>query len=153
MINIIAAIGNNLALGKDNKLIFDIPEDLQYFKKVTTGKTVVMGRKTYESIGKALPNRKNIVLTRQNIDIDDVEIVHNVDEILNRQDEIFIIGGEEIYKLFIPYADNIYLTEIDAEAEADSFFPDFDKNLYQKEIIKQNCYNGLNYTFVIYKRK
>ena len=152
MINLIAAVGKNLELGLNNKLIWNIPEDLQYFKKLTTGKTVVMGRKTYESIGRPLPNRNNIVLTRKESNIEGVNTVKNYEEILNVEEEIFIIGGESIYELFLPYADNIYLTEIDDVHEADSYFPYFDKELYEKEIIKESSYNGLNYSFVIYKR-
>ncbi|MBQ6546537.1 MAG: dihydrofolate reductase [Bacilli bacterium] len=152
MINIIAAVGKNLELGLNNKLIWNIPEDLKYFKDVTTGKTVVMGRKTYESIGRPLPNRNNIVLTRKDIAIEGVNIVKNYEEILNLEDETFIIGGESIYELFLPYADNLYLTEIDDSHEADSYFPYFDKELYEKEVIRDSSYNDINYSFVVYKR-
>ena len=135
MINLIAAVGKNFELGLGNKLIWNIPEDLQYFKELTTGKTVVMGRKTYESIGKALPNRENIVLSTKKILMDNVIVINNYKDILNIKKDIFIIGGESIYKLFLSYADNIYLTEIDDEKDADSYFPVFDKNLYEKEIV------------------
>lgn len=153
MINLIAAVGTNLELGKNNKLIWHIPNDLKYFKDVTLNKTVVMGRKTYESIGRALPNRKNIVLSRQNIKIDNVEIVNDINKILRINEDVFIIGGESIYKEFIPYADNIYLTEIEDSKEADSFFPQFDKNLYNKEIIRKEAYNNIEYSFTVYRRK
>ena len=153
MINIIAAVGKNLELGKDNKLIFAIPEDLKYFKEVTTGKTVVMGYNTYKSIGKALPERKNIVLTKKDIILDNVFVCNDYEDILSLKEEVFVIGGEQIYKLFLPYADNLYLTEIDKTEEADTFFPEFDKSLYDKETIKENSYNNLNYKFVIYKRR
>lgn len=152
MINLIAAVGKNLELGLNNKLIWNIPEDLQYFKEVTNDKTVVMGRKTYESIGRPLPNRNNIVLTKKDIKIDGVNIVKNYEKILNMDGEIFIIGGESIYELFLPYADKIYLTEIEDSHEADSYFPYFDKELYAKEVIRESSYNGLNYSFVVYKR-
>ena len=152
MISIIAAIGKNYELGLNNKLLWHIPNDLKYFKELTTGKTVVMGRKTYESIGKPLPNRENIVLTRQNIEIDNVNVVNDYKKILDLED-VFIIGGEQIYKLFLPYADNIYLTEIAENKEADSYFPIFDKSLYTKEIIETNSYNDINYSFVIYRKK
>ena len=152
MINIIAAVGKNLELGKDNKLIWYIPEDLKYFKEVTTKKTVVMGRRTYESIGKPLPNRKNIVLTKQNIKIDNVTIIHDYKEIINEQEDVFIIGGETVYKLFLPLTDNIYLTEIEEVSEADSYFPIFDKKEYKKEIIKKGEFNNINYSFVVYKK-
>ena len=130
MINIIAAVGKNLELGLDNKLIWNIPEDLQYFKQMTTNKTVVMGRKTYESIGRPLPNRNNVVLTRKDIKIDGINTIKNYEEVLSMNDEVFIIGGESIYELFLPYADNLYLTEIDGSHEADTYFPYFDKELY-----------------------
>ena len=153
MINIIAAIGKNNELGKDNKLVFNVPEDLKYFKEITTNKTVVMGYNTYKSIGKALPNRTNIVLTKKDIILDDVFICNNYKDILSINEDIFIIGGESIYKLFLPYADNLYLTEIDKEVDADTFFPKFNKNLYDKEIIKENSFNNLKYKFVVYKRR
>lgn len=153
MINIIAAIGKNNELGKDNKLIFNIPEDLKYFKEMTTGKTVVMGRKTYESIGKALPNRKNIVLTRKSIELEDAFVCNDYEDILSLDEDVFIIGGESIYKIFLPYTNSLYLTEIDEKADADSYFPDFNKNLYDKEIIKNSSFNDLNYSFVIYRKK
>ena len=153
MINIIAAVGKNLEIGKDNKLLWRIPNDQKYFKETTINKTVVMGRKTYESMGKPLKNRKNIVLTRGKLNIDNVEIVNNYKEILNREEEIFIIGGEQIYKKFLPYADNLYLTEINASQEADTYFPEFDKGLYEKEVLKTEEYNDIEYSFVIYRKK
>ncbi len=153
MINIIAAVGKNLELGKDNKLIWNIPNDLKYFKEKTQNKTVVMGRKTYESIGKPLKNRKNIVLTRQNINIDNVETVNNYQELLKTNEDVFIIGGEQIYKMFLPYADNIYLTEINDSKDADSYFPEFNKDLYEKEVIREEKYNDLKYKFVVYRKK
>ena len=152
MINIIAAIGKNLELGKDNKLIWHIPEDLKYFKEVTTNKTVVMGRKTYESIGRPLPNRKNIVLTKQNKRIDNVTIIHDYKDLLDKQEDIFIIGGETVYKLFLPLAENIYLTEIEESSDADSYFPYFNKKEYKKEIIKISEFNNIKYSFVVYKK-
>ena len=120
MFSIIVAIGKNNEIGKKNKLIWHIPEDLKNFKKITTGKTVVMGRKTHESIGKALPNRKNIILTRNfNIKHDENIEVYNdlenfIDKYKNNNEEIFIIGGEEIYKQFIDkdLIDYLYISEI-----------------------------------------
>lgn len=154
MINIIAAVGKNLELGKNNDLIWHLPNDLKYFKNLTLGKTVVMGRNTYNSIGKALSDRKNIVLTKQNIDIKDCIVMHDYNDILTMNDEIFIIGGESIYKIFITHADNLYLTEIDAECfDADTYFPSFDKSLYDKEIIRNEEYNNLNYSYVRYRKK
>ena len=154
MINLVAAVGKNLELGKNGKLIFHIPNDLKYFKDLTLGHTVVMGRRTLESIGKALENRENIVITRKDIEMDNVVVVHDYKELLGLEKELFIIGGESIYKLFLPYADNIYLTEINATCEdADTYFPKFDKDLYDKENIKDETYGDLNYSFVRYRKK
>ena len=154
MIDIIAAVGKNLELGKDNKLIWNIPDDLKYFKKVTFGKTVVMGRKTYESIGGSLPDRINIVLSKQSIDLDNILVVKDYHDILNMDEDIFIIGGESIYKLFLPFADNLYLTEIEDEClDADTYFPSFNKDSYDREVIKNESYNNLNYSYVRYRKK
>ena len=155
IINIIAAVGKNLELGKDNKLIWSIKEDLIYFKEKTLGKTVVMGKNTFYSIGKALPGRNNIVLTSGDIDVDNIKVLHDYKEVFSlEEDEIYIIGGESIYRLFLPYADNLYLTEIDEEDTlADSYFPYFDKEDYIKEIIRDSSSNDLNYSFVRYRKK
>lgn len=152
MISIIAAVGKNLELGKDNKLLWNIPEDMKYFRKTTDGKTVVMGRKTFESIGKALPNRKNIVLSTQNIDLDSVIVVNDYRDILSLDEDIFIIGGSQIYSLFLPYADKLYLTEIAEGKECDSYFPVFDKSLYYRKVIRESSYNDIDYSFVIYEK-
>lgn len=129
MISLIVAMSSNSVIGKDNKLPWSIPEDLRYFKDITTGHTVIMGRKTYESIGKALPNRRNIILT-QNRDFlaEGCTVVHSVNEVwqlFNREEEIFVIGGSEIYHLFLPFASKLYITQIHAEIEGDTFFPAF----------------------------
>ena len=154
MINIVAAVGKNLELGKDGGLIFDIPNDLKYFKKLTLGHTVVMGRRTYESIGKALSDRRNVVITSSNIEDRNIIVMHNYEEVFELTGEIFIIGGESIYRLFLPYADNLYLTEVDASYDkADTFFPFFDKELYDKEIIGIEEENNLKYSYVRYRKK
>jgi dihydrofolate reductase len=131
MISIIASIGKNNELGNNNKLLWHLPDDLKNFKETTSGHTIVMGKKTFESIGKPLPNRKNIILTRdKNYKVDGCTVAHSIDEILDltkNDKEIFIIGGGEIYKLFLPIADKLYLTEVDTTLEADTFFPKFDK--------------------------
>lgn len=151
MIKLIAAIGKNNELGKDNNLIWNIPEDLKYFKETTTGHTVVMGRKTYESIGKPLPNRENIVVTREQIK--GVKTIKNPEEIFSLKEDVFIIGGAQIYNYFINYADEIYLTEIDEESDADVYFPAFDKNKYEKIIVRKGNAEHINYSFVIYKKR
>lgn len=153
-INIIAAVGKNLELGKNNKLIWPLKEDLKYFKKMTIGKTVVMGDKTFYSIGKVLPGRNNIVLSFNEINIPGVTVFNDHKKIFSlEEDEIFIIGGESIYELFLPYANKLYLTEIKMEdSSADCYFPNFDKSKYKKNIIKNSQENGINYTFVCYEK-
>jgi Dihydrofolate reductase len=154
--NIIAAIGKNGELGKDNKLIWSLPNDLKFFRETTTGKTIVMGRKTFESIGRPLPNRKNVVITSKDFNIEGVEICNSIDEVLEKfsNEEIFIIGGSSIYKQSIDYVDTMYLTEINAVCdEADSFFPSFNKKNWKKEILASNEDNGIKYKHVKYIRK
>lgn len=160
-LSMIACVGKNLELGKNNDLIWHLPNDLKYFKKVTDGHVVVMGKNTFKSLPKVLPNRKNIVLTfpdDEEILPDELEVFHGIEEFLESykdyQDEVFIIGGASIYKQFLKYADNLYLTEVDMESDqADVYFPKFDKSLYNKEIVLENSDNGVKYTHVIYRRK
>lgn len=153
-INIIAAVGKKLELGKDNKLIWPLKEDLKYFKEMTTNKTVVMGEKTFYSIGKALPNRKNIVLSFDKKDIPGVIVLNDYKKVFDLEEEVFIIGGASIYKLFLPLADTLYLTEIDKEEKkADCYFPGFDKDKYKKEIIKTGEDKGIKYSFTCYTKE
>lgn len=157
MISMISAIGKNYEIGKDNKLIWRIPEDMKFFKNTTMGHVVIMGRKTYESLPGNLPGRKMIVVTSKNID-NNVETVKDISEIIDRYsksgEEIFIIGGESIYRQFIDYASNLYLTEIDDMCqEADTFFPQIDKSMWKKEILEQGNYNDVNYQMCKYIRK
>ena len=152
MISLIAAVGKNNEIGIDNHLLWNLKGDMSYFKKITTNHTVVMGKKTYDSIGKPLPNRKNIVITHSHIDsvitLDNIETVLD----LSKNEEIFIIGGASIYNYFIDYADIIYLTEIEDTKNADSYFPNFDKSKYSKSIIESLEENGIKYSFVKYEK-
>lgn len=158
-LSIIAAIGKNNELGKDNKLIWNLPNDLRFFKEMTTGKTILMGRKTFESLPKILPNRKHIVLTfSTNFKNNDIEIFNDIDSFINKyqntNEEIFIIGGASIYKQFLSLVDKMYLTEIDAEEKsADTYFPKFDSKEWEKEIIKLNKDNNITYKHVKYLKK
>jgi len=158
-LSIIACVGKNLELGKNNDLIFHIKEDMKYFKEVTLNHIVVMGRKTFESLPTLLKDRKNVVITRSNnIDLpDEVERYSSIEEFMEHykdyNDEIFVIGGASIYRQFLDYCDKIYLTEVDKETDADVYFPEFDKNLYDKEIVKSGESKTLKYNFVIYRRK
>ncbi len=128
-LSLIAAIGKNNELGKDNQLLWNLPADMKHFRDTTRGHAVIMGRKTFESIGKALPNRRNIVITRdQNYSAEGIEVVHSMEEALelfkNTAEEVFNIGGAEIYKAGIPFANKLYITHVDEAFEADSFFPE-----------------------------
>ncbi len=154
-ISIIAAIAQNGIIGNNNKLIWHISEDLKRFKKLTSGNPIIMGRKTYESLPiKPLPNRKNIILTRQNKTYEGAYTAKNIEEALKLCDaksEIFICGGAEIYKLFLPSADKMYLTIVHRNYEGDTYFPEIDYSGWQK--IQDEKHTGaLNYSFKTYIR-
>lgn len=155
-VSMIAAVGKNLELGKNNNLIWHFKEDMKFFKDTTMGHTVVMGRKTFESLPKALPGRKNIVISSNaEYQAQGATVVTSVEEALQIADneEIFVIGGGKIYAEFLPYADKLYLTEIDAEcADADTYFPQFNKSEYIKEIINYYDIDGIEFYHVVYKK-
>jgi len=156
--SIIAAIGKNRELGKDNNLIWNLPNDLKFFKQITSNHAIIMGRKTFDSLPKMLPNRKHIVLTRSENLPSEVEVYKELKQILERYkdstEEIFIIGGASIYSQFLEYSDKLYLTEIDEEEKnADVFFPKFDKSNYTSELIKENEDHGIKYKHMVYRRK
>ena len=133
-ISIIVAMSKNRVIGRDNDMPWHLSNDLKNFKRITMGKTVVMGRLTYQSIGKPLPNRRNIVLSRNLVD-KNVLIFNNLQEVLNfskDEDEVFIIGGEDIYSQTINKANKIYLTTIDKEIIGDKYFPDIDLSSWNK---------------------
>lgn len=151
--SIIAAIGKNHELGKAGGLVFNIKEDMKYFKNTTTGHPVIMGFNTWKSIGKKLPNRKNIVVSYESVPEADLTVSNLPKFIAENQDsteEIFVIGGGMLYKQMLNHASTLYLTEIDASADADTFFPDFDKTKYHKEIIRKGTENGIDFAFVKY---
>ena len=157
-LSMIACVGKNLELGKNNDLIWHLPNDLKYFKEVTKGKTVIMGRRTFESLPGVLPKRRNIVLQLPNeVKIDGVEIFNSIPDILDNikdEDEAFIIGGASIYRQFLPYAKKLYLTEVTVGCtDPDVYFPKFDKRKYKKTIVGSNEDNGIKYNFVIYERR
>lgn len=155
-VSMIAAVGKNLELGKNNNLIWHFKEDMKFFKDTTMGHTVVMGRKTFESLPKALPGRKNIVISSNaEYQAQGATVVTSVEEALQIADneEIFVIGGGKIYAEFLPYADKLYLTEINAECEdADTYFPQFNKSEYIKEIINYYDIDGVEFYHVVYKK-
>ncbi len=153
-VSIIAAIASgNRALGRDNDLIYKIPEDLKRFRELTSGHTIVMGRKTYDSIGRLLPNRTNIIVTRDvDFRLDGAVIAHSVEEALRKaeeieKEEVFIIGGGQIYEQALPLTDRLYLTVIEGSPDADIFFPDYSDF---KKVISEDSRleNGLKFSYL-----
>lgn len=146
----------NRVIGKNNSLIWNLPNDLKRFKQLTTGSSVVMGRKTYESIGRPLPNRRNIVISRdQNLFIDGCDVVSSLSEsLLLCNNDCFIIGGGEIYKQTLPIADKIYVTLIEDKFEGDTYFPELDSSWHVliKESFTADKKNNYNYSFIEYER-
>ncbi|MGN0531719.1 MAG: dihydrofolate reductase [Eubacterium sp.] len=155
-ISIIAAIGKNNELGKGNDLIWHFKEDMQFFKATTTGHTVIMGRRTFESLPKALPNRKNIVISSNaNYNADGATVVTTPDEALSiaDSDEVFIIGGGKVYAEFLPQADKLYLTEIMDECPAaDTYFPTFNKAEYNRRVLAEHNNDGTIFHHVLYAK-
>jgi len=166
MISIIAVIGKNQAIGKNNKLLWNIPDDLKHFKKITSGHPVIMGRKTFESIGSPLPGRANIIITRnEDYVAENCIIAHSLKEAIEKAQktshtllpsplegeglggEVFIIGGGQIYEQALPLADKLYLTIVNDKPEADTFFPDYSefKNVISEE---KKEYNNIKYKFL-----
>ena len=138
IISIVVATGINGEIGKDNKLLWHLPADLKYFKNLTSGHPIIMGRHTYESIGRPLPNRRNIVITRQqDLKIEGVDVVHTLEEaiaLVKDQEEIMVIGGADVYKQALPIADRIYITRVNVQPEADRYFPDLNMDNWTKNV-------------------
>lgn len=166
-IALIVAMAENGVIGRNNQLPWYLPEDLKYFKKVTLGKPVIMGRKTYDSIGKPLPGRTNIVISRQQ-DLgypDSVKVVDSVDAavrlaqsigLIDGVDEMMVIGGEQIYQAFIDRADRLYLTRVHAEVEGDARFSAYKSNAWQQVAEEKHPASGSNpydYSFCVLERK
>ena len=162
MLSTIVAIANNNVIGKDNKLIWHLPEDLKRFKQITTGKNIIMGRKTFESLGRVLPNRKHIIFCNDmemNIDNENVEILDDIsklDKYINSDEENFVIGGATIYKLLMPYVNKLYITKINEDFVGDVYFPEIKEEEW-KEISKEkglkNDENPYDYEYITYVRK
>ena len=155
---LIAAIGKNRELGRNNQLIWRIHEDMQFFRQVTMERSIVMGRKTFESLPGILPYRKHIVLTSQDVDISGVMVMHHKDEVLqyasSQTDEVIVIGGGKIYQLFLDDVFKMYLTEIDDECkDADVFFPYFNSHEWNREVLKTGDEDGIGFQHVQYVRK
>ncbi|MHB8062035.1 MAG: dihydrofolate reductase [Ruminiclostridium sp.] len=158
MISLIFAMGRNNALGYKNKMPWHLPADFAYFKRITMGQPVIMGRKTFESIGKPLPGRKNIVVTRSTgFSHEGCIVVDSVDRAMehSKDKEAFIIGGAEIYSAFLPMADKLYITKIDNDFEADTYFPKIDYSqwkLVSSEPGVKDEKNPFDYKFLVYER-
>ena len=149
--NIIVAISDNLAIGKNNDLLWHISEDMRYFKKVTMGATVVMGRKTFESIGKPLPGRRNIVVSRSVKQIEGVEVFDSVKAVVealkDSENEVFIIGGGELYRSMIPFVNRLYITFVHISVpDADTFFPKIDLT-HWRETFRESHIRGEKFEY------
>lgn len=152
---LIAAVDINLAIGKEGKIPWDIKEDLKFFRQNTENTAIVMGRATYDSIGRPLPNRKNIVMTRSIQGRDGVVEVSSSQEAINEarsySEKVNIIGGEYIYKEFLPLATKLLITEIELEVDsADAFFPKWDLKIWKEISRQKSSENGINFSFVEY---
>ncbi len=157
-ISMIVAVDETRAIGKDNKLLWHIPEDLKRFKELTTGHTVIMGENTYHSIGRPLPNRTNIVVTlNQSLELPGCLVVHSIDAAFQvaqekEAEEVFVIGGASIYKQTLPLIDRLYLTVVEGKHEADTFFPDYSE--FKKIVSQEENGNGeYQYTYFILERE
>lgn len=152
-ISMIAAIAKDRGIGYKNKLLVHLPADLQHFKKITSGHMVIMGQTTYESIGKALPNRQNVVLTLdKDWQVNDAKVLHSIEDAIeyakaSGDEEVFFIGGASIYQQAIKFADKLYLTLIDHQYEADTFFPEYDDFKLVSESEEQE-YNGIKFKYI-----
>ena len=161
MISIIVAVSDDWCIGKDNELLWHISEDLKRFKDLTSGKTVIMGKKTWESLPRRpLPGRKNIVLTDvPNECIDCSVTAYSIEDALSKcekDEEIFIMGGGSIYRQFMPIADRLYITHVHKKAPADIYFPVIDPEVWdiaEKEEFKGTENQNIPYTYIIYKRR
>ncbi len=162
MLSIIVAIAKNNVIGKDNKLIWHIPEDLKRFKELTTGKTIIMGRRTFESLGRVLPNRNHVVLTKREeakIDNEQIEVAYGIEDIkkyIEDDNENFVIGGASIYRMLMPYSNKMYVTQINQEFEGDTFFPEIKEEEWKavertKGLTDEK--NPYDYEYITYTKK
>ena len=161
MLSIIVAKAKNNIIGKDNKLLWHLPDDLKRFKELTIGHNIIMGRKTFESLGGILPNRKHIVFTQNpdfKINDENVQVVHSmleIQEYIEKDEENFVIGGAMIYNLLMPYVTKMYVTEIEKDFQGDAFFPRIDTQVW-KEVSREKGVkdenNDFDYDYVVYER-
>lgn len=162
MLSIIVAVANNNVIGKDNKLIWHLPADLKRFKELTTGKTIIMGRKTFESLGRVLPNRKHIVLTRNKewkYEDNQVKVITKLEELereIKDKEENFVIGGASIYKMLMPYTNKMYVTKIEEDFEGDTYFPEINEKEWKIVEVENGIKddkNPYNYKYITYIKK
>jgi len=160
-ISAIVAIDQNNGIGENNQLLCKLPDDLKYFKEKTLGHSIIMGRKTYESLGRPLPGRRNIILSKQlDYNVNGCEVYNSIPECMKNipDDEVFIIGGESIFKQTLNYCSKIYLTKIDASFQADAFFPTIDLNQW-KDVSQNKLVHPIDekhaysFRFIVYERK
>jgi len=159
MLSIIAALSHHRVIGKDNQLLWHLPNDFSWFKKVTMGKPIIMGRKTYDSIGKPLPGRRNLVITRNaDLSIQGCEIVTSIQQALDAtkdDEEVMVIGGAHLYEQFLPHVDRLYLTLVDANLDGDVYFPDY-TSMNWKEIRREehpaDDRHAYPYSFVVFDK-
>lgn len=151
----IACVSRDRGLGRNGQLLWHIPEDMQFFRKTTLNSAVVMGRRTYESIGRPLPQRDNIILSRQ--DVEGVATYHDkaqLDDFLNFiSSKKFIIGGASLYGMYLNETEKLYLTEVDAVKPADTYFPEFDKSQFRRKVLSSGEHEGIAYEIVEYTRR
>ncbi|MEI2467551.1 DfrD/DfrG/DfrK family trimethoprim-resistant dihydrofolate reductase [Niallia taxi] len=159
-ISLIVAMAKDRVIGKNNDIPWRIPKDWEYVRDTTKRHTIVLGRKNLESIGRALPNRRNIILTRdKNFNFDGCEIAHSVEEVFDlcvNEEEIFIFGGEQIYNIFLPYVNKMHITKIHHHFEGDTFFPEVNFNEWREVSVEKGVMNDKNpyiYYFHVYERK
>lgn len=156
-ISLIVAKAANNAIGYKNQLLWHLPEDLKFFKEKTLNKNILMGKNTFESIltytkGKPLPNRKSFVLSKEDILIDNVYTFKSIEDVLNFEEDIVVIGGAMVYKLMFPYVDEMWVTEINKDFEGDTFFPEIEKNNWEEMERIKNSNAEFNFDFVFYKK-
>lgn len=157
-ITMIAAVGKNLELGKNNQLIWHLPEDLKFFKEQTMGKPIIMGKKTLDSLPRLLPGRLHLVLTHQQLEeTEQVKVFKDIDSLVEfiktLDQEVMVIGGAQVYKQMLELSDKMILTEIDAETDADVFFPTFDKKDWESEVLCEHQHEDIKYKHLVYTRK
>ncbi len=163
---LIWAMSRNRTIGRNNALPWHLSEDLKYFKRITMGKPIIMGRKTFQSIGRPLPGRSNIVITRDpDFSAEGVKVVHSLEQaiavaesigLIDGSEEAVVIGGEQIYALALPLAQRLYMTQVHAEVEGDAHFPEFDLTQWEEQGREDHAASGPNpfdYSFVVLSRK